>query len=100
MRTVYSTSTFGPTNMRWTSEEREWLFLRLTGSPEIDDPLPVELLDEGSPSELHQHLANRDDCPEYAFNRDVVQSISTPGAALSDDIIETLVEPRDSFEHT
>ena len=100
MRTVYSTSTFGPSNMRWTSEEREWLFLRLTGSPEIDDPLSVELLDEGSPSQLHLHLANRDDCPEFAFNRAVVESISTPNMTQlsGDDIIDTSVKPSDSLD--
>ena len=97
MRTVYSTSTFGPSSMRWTSEEREWLFLRLTGSPEIDDPLPVELLDEGTPSQLHLHLANRDDCPEYAFNRAVVDNISTPDTTLPDDIIDT---PTVGLEYT
>jgi len=100
MRTVYSTSTFGPTNMRWTSEEREWLFLRLTGSPEIDDPLPVELLDEGSPSELHLHLANREDSPEYAFKRAVVDNVFTHDTTLSDDIIDTSVESTGSLEYT
>jgi len=98
MRTVYSTSTFGPTNMRWTSEEREWLFLRLTCSPEIDDPLPVELLDE-SPSQLHLHLANREDCPKYAFNRAVVDNVSTHDTTLPDDIIDTSVDPSGSFEY-
>eukprot|EP00984_Skeletonema_dohrnii_P035320 scaffold34962_cov216-Skeletonema_dohrnii-CCMP3373.AAC.1 len=66
MMTVYSTSTFGPKNMRWTSEERAWLFLCLTGSPEVD-PVPSELLDGGTPSQLLSNLLQRPDCPVNAF---------------------------------
>ncbi|KAL7527545.1 hypothetical protein ACHAXR_004008, partial [Thalassiosira sp. AJA248-18] len=89
MRTVYSTSTFGPSNMRWTSEEREWLFLCLTGSPEIDPPLPVELLDGGAPSQLHPFLAHRQDCPDNAFNRDAFEPATNHA---TDDIIEAIAE--------
>lgn len=67
MRTVYSASTFSPSNMKWTSEEREWLFLCLTGSPVINPPLPMELLDGGTPLQLYSHLSNREDCPNGAF---------------------------------
>eukprot|EP00578_Thalassiosira_sp_NH16_P001150 CAMPEP_0181140806 /NCGR_PEP_ID=MMETSP1071-20121207/35495_1 /TAXON_ID=35127 /ORGANISM="Thalassiosira sp., Strain NH16" /LENGTH=1447 /DNA_ID=CAMNT_0023227771 /DNA_START=205 /DNA_END=4549 /DNA_ORIENTATION=+ len=74
MRTVYSTATFGPSNMRWTSKEREWLFLCLTGSAEINPPLPVELLDGGTPSQLRLSLAERKDCPDDAFGRDALKS--------------------------
>mmetsp|Transcript_30081 Transcript_30081/g.63791 ORF Transcript_30081/g.63791 Transcript_30081/m.63791 type:complete len:616 (+) Transcript_30081:145-1992(+) len=101
MRTVYSTSTFGPSNMHWTSEEREWLFLSLTGSPEIDPPLPVELLDGGTPSQLHLYLANRQDCPEHAFNKDaLLDSESDHDASPDNDVIETAVESSsDQHEH-
>ena len=58
MMTVYSASTFGPKNMRWTSEERAWLFLCLTGSPEVD-PVPFELLDGGTSSQLLSSLSQR-----------------------------------------
>lgn len=68
MRTVYSTSTFGPANLRWTSEEREWLFSCLTGLSEASPPLPPEVLDGGTPGELRSHLAGRGDCPENAFS--------------------------------
>lgn len=68
MMTVYSTSTFGPKNMRWTSEERSWLFLCLTGSPELD-PVPSELLDGGTSSQLLSNLSQRPDCPVNAFSR-------------------------------
>lgn len=67
MRTVYSASTFGPKNMRWTSQERAWLFLCLTGSPEFDT-VPSELLDSGTSSQLLSNLSQRLDCPEGAFN--------------------------------
>ena len=68
MMTVYSTSTFGPKNMRWTSDERAWLFLCLTGSPELD-PVPSELLDGGTSSQLLSNLSQRPDCPVNAFSR-------------------------------
>ena len=90
MRTVYSTSTFGPTNMRWTSKEREWLFLCLTGSPEIDPPMPIELLDGGTPSQLHLHIANRGDCPENSFNVDVVESVAT--ATIHDTVEPEMID--------
>jgi len=67
MMTVYSASTFGPKNMRWTSQERAWLFLCLTGSPEVDS-VPSELLDGGTPSQLLSNLSQRPDCPVNAFN--------------------------------
>ena len=76
MRTVYSASTFGPASMHWTRKEREWLFLCLSGSPEIHPPLPLELLDGGTPFQLHSHLANRADCPENAFGKDIVCSFT------------------------
>ena len=66
MMTVYSTSTFGPKNMRWTSQERAWLFLCLTGSHEVDS-VPSELLDGGTPSQLLFVLSQRSDCPMNAF---------------------------------
>ena len=68
MMTVYSASTFGPKNMRWTSEERAWLFLCLTGSSEVD-PVPFELLDGGTSSQLLSNLSQRPDCPVNAFSR-------------------------------
>ena len=90
MMTVYSTSTFGPTNMRWTSKEREWLFLCLTGSPEIDPPLTTELLDGGTPSQLHLHLANRGDCPANSFNVGVVESVAT--ATIRDTVEPEMID--------
>lgn len=72
MRTVYSTSSaFSPSSMRWTSSEGEWLYLCLTGALEVDPPVPEELLVHGTPSELHSYLANRQDCPADAFNKDI-----------------------------
>ena len=75
MRTVYSTSTFGPSNLRWSREEREWLFLCLTGSPDIDPPISPELLDGGNRLQLHLYLASRDDCPNGAFNHDITKTL-------------------------
>jgi hypothetical protein len=75
MRTVYSTSTFGPSNLRWSREEREWLFLCLTGSPDIDPPISPELLDGGNRLQLHSYLASRDDCPNGAFNHDITKTL-------------------------
>ena len=75
MRTVYSTSTFGPSNLRWSREELEWLFLCLTGSPDIDPPIPPELLDGGNRLQLHSYLASRDDCPNGAFNHDITKTL-------------------------
>lgn len=99
MRTVYSTNTFGPSNMRWTSEFREWLFLCLTGSPEIDPPLPVELLDGGTTSQLHSYLAKRQDCPDNAFNRDI--ALESTNGMSADGIIETTVDSSsDDFPET
>eukprot|EP00579_Thalassiosira_antarctica_P022530 CAMPEP_0201989896 /NCGR_PEP_ID=MMETSP0904-20121228/93091_1 /ASSEMBLY_ACC=CAM_ASM_000553 /TAXON_ID=420261 /ORGANISM="Thalassiosira antarctica, Strain CCMP982" /LENGTH=444 /DNA_ID=CAMNT_0048544137 /DNA_START=21 /DNA_END=1355 /DNA_ORIENTATION=- len=95
MRTVYSTSTFGPSNMRWTSEEREWLFLCLTGSPEINPALPVEMLDGGTPSQLHLYLADRHDCPNDAFNRDLLASVTNHDTSSDDGIIDTTIESSD-----
>ena len=100
MRTVYSTSTFGPSQLRWTSSEREWLFLCLTGSQEINPPLPDELLDGGAPSQLHFYLANREDCPTGAFNRDIIESISTQEDASGDIIDISDESSSDSNEHT
>jgi hypothetical protein len=88
MRSVYSTSTFGPSNLGWTSEERKWLFLCLTGSPKIDPPLPVELLDGGTPFQLHLYLANRDDRPCDSFNKNVIKSVNDR-IASSTVIVET-----------
>jgi len=98
MRTVYSTSTFGPSNMRWTSEEREWLFLCLTGSPEIEPSLPVDMLDGGTPTQLRLQLSDRQDCPENAFGKGVSES-ATNHDASSDDFIETPIEPSDRAEY-
>jgi len=90
MRTVYSTSTFGPTNLRWTSAEREWLFSCLTGSAEVEPPLSAELLDEGTPEQLRSYLAERDDCPENAFDEDFVFESAMGGDATSEGVIETV----------
>jgi hypothetical protein len=90
MRSVYSASTFGPSNLRWTSEERKWLFLCLTGSPQIDPPLPAELLDGGNQFQLHLHLANRDDCPDGSFNRNDIKPVNDRAASL--EFIETTIE--------
>lgn len=68
MRTVYSTSTFGPTRLRWTSEEREWLFLCLSGSDEALPRVPERILQNGSLSALREHLISRADCPKGAFD--------------------------------
>lgn len=89
MRTAYSTATFGPANLRWTSEERGWLFSCLTGSPAASPLVPPELLDRGTPEELRSHLIGRGDCPKNAFNGD---SASETDAA-SGDFIETTAEP-------
>ena len=90
MRSVYSASTFGPSNLRWTSEERKWLFLCLTGSPQIDPPLPAELLDGGTQFQLHLYLANRDDCPGGSFNMNVIKPMNDRAASL--EIIESIIE--------
>ncbi|KAL3781373.1 hypothetical protein ACHAW5_003929 [Stephanodiscus triporus] len=90
MRNVYSASTFGPSNLRWTSEERKWLFLCLTGSPQIDPPVPAELLDGGNQFQLHVHLANRDDCPDGSFNRSDIKPVND--RATSSKFIETTIE--------
>ncbi|KAL3815454.1 hypothetical protein ACHAXA_008504 [Cyclostephanos tholiformis] len=90
MRSVYSTSTFGPSNLRWTSEERKWLFLCLTGSPKIDPPLPAELLDGGTQCQLHSYLANREDCPCGSFNKNIIKPVNDR-IELST-VIESIVE--------
>jgi hypothetical protein len=90
MRSVYSASTFGPSNLRWTSEERKWLFFCLTGSTQIDPPLPAELLDRGTQFQLHLYLAYRDDCPGGSFNRNVIKSVNDRAASL--EIIESIIE--------
>lgn len=84
MRSVYSTSTFGPKNMRWTSQEREWLFLCLTGSSEVYS-VPSELLDGGTPSQLSSYLSQREDCPENAFRKNPYPASNS--AAPSDKVI-------------
>lgn len=75
MRTVYSASTFGPSNLRWSNSEREWLFLCLTGSPDINPLMPLEVLDGGSRLQLHLYLASRDDCPKGAFSYEITKSL-------------------------
>jgi len=72
MRTVYSASTFSPSKMKWTDNDREWLFLCLTGSQDIIPPIPDELLDGGTAHQLHSHLANREDCPVNAFKKESI----------------------------
>jgi hypothetical protein len=72
MRTVYSASTFTPPNMKWTSDERQWLFQCLTGTS--DPPLPKEILDGGTASQLRSFIANLDDCPLNAFIADNIPS--------------------------
>ena len=94
MMTVYSASTFGPKNMRWTSEERAWLFLCLTGSPEVD-PVPSELLDGGTPSQLLSNLSQRPDCPINAFSTKTDASPVSNGSSDffgSEDIADTMDE--------
>lgn len=83
MRTVYSASTFGPKNMRWTSQERAWLFLCLTGSTEFDT-VPSELLDSGTSTQLLSHLSQRLDCPEGAFNTKTQPDSDFFGSDLND----------------
>ena len=68
MRTVYSTSVFGPTRLRWTSEEREWLFLCLSGSDEALPRVPERILQDGSLFAIREHLMSRSDCPKGAFS--------------------------------
>jgi len=93
MRSVYSTSTFGPSNLRWTSEERKWLFLCLTGSSQIDPPLPIELLDRGNQYQLHLYLANRGDCPAGSLNRNVsIRPVSDELVASSVEAIEIVID--------
>lgn len=87
MRTVYSASTFGPKNMRWTSQERAWLFLCLTGSPEFDT-VPSELLDSGTSSQLLSHLSQRLDCPEGAFNTKTLPSTNDSDFVGSDNLYD------------
>ncbi|KAL7550395.1 hypothetical protein ACHAWF_013636, partial [Thalassiosira exigua] len=101
MRTVYSSSTFGPSSMHWTSEEREWLFLCLTGSPEIDSPLSVELLDGGTPSQLRSCLERRQDCPENAFGRGAIELSNdhTASSRHREDSLEILSESLGSGEN-
>ena len=72
MRTVYSASTFIPPNMEWTCDERQWLFQCLTG--ESDPPLPRELLESGSASQLRTYIANIDECPPNAFIADPINA--------------------------
>jgi len=55
--------------------------------------VPAELLDGGTQSQLHSHLANREDCPAGAFDRDD----DVVGAANGDnkspiDFVDTVVE--------
>ncbi len=94
MMTVYSTSTFSPKNLRWTSEERAWLFLCLTGSPEVD-PVPSELLDGGTPSQLLSILSQRPDCPVDAFGTKSVEPLVPNDSSDffgSEDVADTMDE--------
>lgn len=97
MMTVYSASTFGPNNMRWTSPERAWLFLCLTGSPEID-PVPSELLEGGTPSQLLSSLSQRHDCPVNSF-RTMNQNHSSPNDDKFSDFFgsEEVVDTTDEY---
>ena len=97
MMTVYSASTFGPKNMRWTSPERAWLFLCLSGSPEID-PVPSELLEGGTPSQLLSSLSQRHDCPVNSF-RNMNQAHSSPNADKGSDFFgsEEIVDTMDEY---
>jgi hypothetical protein len=102
MRTVYSTSTFGPSNLRWSRDEREWLFLCLTGSPDIDPPLPAELLDGGTRLQLHLYLAKRNDCPDGALSNDfknpLDDSSSVDGSEVNQSVTEEPMSEKDAFD--
>lgn len=87
MRSVYAASTFTPPNMKWTSEERLWLFECLTGTS--DPPLSPELLEDGNARQLRSHLASRTDCPQNGFISDSTNSLSnnppSNGAVIDED---------------
>ena len=72
MKTVYTPSTFTQPNMKWSSEERQWLFECLAGFS--DPPLPDELLDGGNAIQLRSQLAIRQDCPPGAFVPEPIHS--------------------------
>lgn len=72
MRSVYVASTFLPPNMKWTSEERQWLFECLTGTSK--PALPTELLENGTSNQLRSVIVSRSDCPPSAFIPDSTNS--------------------------
>ena len=105
MRTVYSSSTFGPSNLRWTTDEREWLFLCLTGSPDISPRVPLELLDGGTRLQLHLYLANRYDCPNGAFSHEIMKSLGDfypeDGSEVKNEsTLEATMSDNDAFDST
>ncbi len=97
MRSVYSASTFAPSNMKWTDDDRKWLFLCLTGSKEITPPIPDELLDGGTAQQLRSHLANREDCPANAFKKKSISPSSKRLEKSSNDVNEATTQC-DSYE--
>ncbi len=62
--------------MEWSTSEREWLFHCLTGAPG-HEPLPQEIQDGGTISQLKDHLQMRSDVPDGAFKKSKVDDESS-----------------------
>ena len=57
----------GPALIEWSIQDREWLFECLADSPGRS-PLPLELQEGGTASQLRGYLAELSDAPEGAFD--------------------------------
>lgn len=62
--------------LEWSCFERKWLFHKLVGinTDHQNDALPVELLDGGTPAQLHDFLSRCEDAPAHAFRKNVSYS--------------------------
>ena len=66
MKAALANRANSPTLIEWSTPEREWLFHCLTESPG-HEPLPLELQERGSATELLNYLRTRPDAPDGAF---------------------------------
>lgn len=74
MKAALANRANSPTLMEWSTPEREWLFHCLTESPG-HEPLPQELQESGSVSELLNYLRTRSDAPDGAFATELDSNI-------------------------
>ena len=86
--------------LEWSSSDRRWLFHKLVGTDtnNRDDTLPPELLDGGTPSQLHEFLRECQDAPPRAFVKKISSLENRGSKETTSDIKENVTFVVTEFE--